>query len=131
MQQSQAREAYPIFSMQIAKDETSLKCVGAIIDYLRECIESDPMARFIATFDHYAHTRELENGLIDESIQAAQSISFCFGITLPTPQAMAHRPRSIGVVELPEHFFITFMQLPMPVANTAMERWVKAICNQT
>ncbi|WP_275098774.1 DUF6858 family protein [Sedimenticola hydrogenitrophicus] len=130
MQQSLTREAFSLFSLEIGKSETTLSSVDQILDHLKGCIEADPAAVFIATFDHYAHTRALPNGQIHRDIRAASNIIFCFGLTLPTPQAMALRPRSIGVVELPESFHITFMEAPMPVANTAMESWARSVRNR-
>lgn len=130
MRQSLTREEYSIFSLEIEKSETDHKNADAIVDHFKACIEADPVAKFIATFDHYAHTRQLPNGVINEEIQDARNILFCFGFALPAPEVMAVRPRSIGVVELPERFFITFMEAPMPVANTAMERWAKSLCRR-
>ena len=130
MQQSFTREPYSLFSLEIGKSETTFNSVSQILDHLKSCIEADPAATFIATFDHHTHTSTLPNGQIHEEIGAASNIIFCFGFTLPTPQAMALRPRSIGVVELPESFYITFMEAPMPVANTAMESWARAIQNR-
>jgi len=130
MQQSFTREAYSLFSLEIGKSETTFTSVDQILAHLKSCIEADPTAAFITIFDHYAHTSALPNGQIHDDILAASNIIFCFGFTLPTPQAMAVRPRSIGVVELPEHFHITFMEAPMPVANTAMESWARAAHNK-
>ncbi|WP_428604366.1 DUF6858 family protein [Sedimenticola sp.] len=130
MQQSLTRESYSLFSLEIGKSETTFRSVEQILNHLKSCIEADSAATFIAVFDHYAHTSALPNGQIHEDILAASNIVFCFGFTLPTPQAMAVRPRSIGVVELPESFHITFMEAPMPVANTAMESWARAIQNR-
>lgn len=130
MEQSFTREAFSLFSLEIGKSETTYTTVSQILDHLKRCIEADPAATHIADFDHYAHTRALPNGQINERIRAARNIIFCFGFTLPTPEAMALRPRSIGVVELPDSFHITFMEAPMPVANTAMESWARAIKNR-
>lgn len=130
MQQSRSREPYSIFSLDIDKSETTYQSVGQILEHLKQCIEDDPAATLIATFDHLAHTRALPNGQIQDEILAAQNIVFCFGFTLPTPQSLALRPRSIGVVEMPGSFFITFMEAPMPVANTTMEKWAHSICNR-
>ncbi len=55
---------------------------------------------------------------------------FCFGIALPDPHVLAVRPRSIGVAETTEGFLVTFMEAPMPVANTAMEAWAKGLRNR-
>lgn len=129
MQQSLSREPYSMFSLEIDKSETTFETIDQILQHLEHCIEQDPAATLIAIFDHYRHTHALSNGQVHEEILAAKNIIFCFGFTLPTPQAMALRPRSIGVVELPRHFFITFMEAPMPVANTMMESWARSICN--
>ncbi len=130
MQQSLTREEFSLFSLEIEKPETDLKSVDEIVNHFKNLIEADPAAKYIATFDHYSHTSQLPNGQISEEIKAASNILFCFGFTLPTPEVMAVRPRSIGVAELKNSFFITFMEAPMPVANTAMENWAKSICRE-
>lgn len=130
MKQSLQQEKYPVFTLEIDREETDFKSVDGIIDYLREHIEAHPFARFIAVFDHYAHTRSLPDGQIDEGILAAKNIIFCIGLTLPEPKALALRPRSIGVAETPTGFVLTFMEAPMPVANVAMEEWAKAVRNR-
>jgi hypothetical protein len=131
MKQNLLEERYPVFSLEVEKSETSFRSVDEIIGHLKQRIESHRIARFIAIFDHYSHTMELNEGQISEEILDAKNIIFCFGITLPNPYAMAVRPRSIGVVELAENFLITFMEAPMPVANVAMEKWAKAVRNKT
>lgn len=127
MKQSLLLERYPIFSLELEREETSHRSVDAICDYFRRCIEGHRCAVFIAEFDHYAHTRSLPEGQIGDEIRAAKNLVFCFGITLPDPQVMAVRPSSIGVVETDKGFFITFMEAPMPVANAAIEDWAKAL----
>jgi len=57
-------------------------------------------------------------------------IVFCFGTHLPNAQVMAVRPRSIGVVDQGDRFVISFLEAPMPLANNAMDAWVKAIADQ-
>nr|WP_320416352.1 hypothetical protein [Candidatus Vondammii sp. HM_W22] len=104
-----------------------MKASKEVIAYLKSLIDEHKVAKFIAIFDHYKHTKNLEDGQISEDILDGQNIIFCFGITLPEPQVMAVRPRSIGVVELKESFLITFMEAPMPIANVAMEEWAKSI----
>jgi hypothetical protein len=56
-------------------------------------------------------------------IRAAKNVLFCFGLSLPSPEILGLRPRSIGVAELDDQFVISFMETPMPVANSAMEDW--------
>lgn len=127
MKQLLLKEKFPIFCLEVNRGEIDFDSVDAIIDYYRQCVERHPSAKFIAVFDHYQHTRSLPEGQVAEDILAAKNIIFCFGLTLPEPQAMAVRPRSIGVVETPESFVISFMEAPMPVANRAMETWTKAL----
>ncbi|MEJ2576839.1 MAG: hypothetical protein P8106_09175 [Gammaproteobacteria bacterium] len=127
MKRTQLLESYPIFALEIGREETSLRDVEAIAAYLRAQIEAEPAATYIATFDHHAHTRGLPDGQIAPEIQAACNVVFCFGLTLPDPQALALRPRSIGIAALPGHFVISFLETPMPVANSAMERWALAL----
>ena len=130
MKQSLQQQEYSIFSLEVEKSEACFQNVDEIINYLKDQIDQHDTARFIAFYNHFEHTCSLPQGQVGEEILNAKHIIFCFGITLPEPQMMAVRPRSIGVVELKNSFFITFMEPPMPVANVAMEQWAKGICNR-
>ncbi|RLK51518.1 hypothetical protein DFR31_1461 [Alkalispirillum mobile] len=130
MKQSLFQEKYPIFTLEVAKSETTYQNVDEILAYLKAQIEADPKCRFIAEFDHYSHTSALPEAEIAPEIKDAKNIVFCFGIKLPNPEVMAVRPRSIGVTELEDRFVIAFMEAPMPVANNAMEAWAKGIRNR-
>ncbi|BAF69166.1 DUF6858 family protein [Nitratiruptor sp. SB155-2] len=127
MKQMTLMEKYPLFVLELNKEETGKKSVDEIITYLKEKIESHPVATYIATFDHYAHTKSLTEGEVSPDIQAAKNIVFCFGKELPKPEVMGVRPRSIGVADLGEKFVISFLEAPNPVANNAMEEWVKGL----
>lgn len=127
MKQTMLQEKYPVFTLELDKQETSHTSVDGIIEYLKGKVEEHPVARFIAVFDHYTHTDGLENGEIAENIKDAKNLVFCFGIKLPNPDVMAVRPRSIGVTDLGDKFVINFMEPPMPVATEAMESWVKSL----
>lgn len=129
MKQNLLHEAYPVFTLEVGKYETTFKTVDEILDFLKEKIEEHRAATYIATFDHYSHTSSLEEGKIDETILDAKNIVFCFGFTIPDPQVLGLRPRSIGVAELEGSFVISFMEAPMPVANVMMETWAMAIRN--
>ena len=129
MRQKVFKEKYPIFELMIGKEETSCKTVDDIIEYYRDKIEAHPVATYIATFDHYAHTSGLPEGSINDQIKAAKNIVFCFGKELPTPEVMAVRPRSIGVSDMGDKFVVIFMEAPNPQANEAMEAWSKALKN--
>ncbi len=130
MKRSMSHEKLAVCTVEIAKDETSLQSLDAVVDYLRRRVEAEPLARFIAVYDHYAHTLSLPGGTVAEGILGAKNLVFCFGITLPSPEAMALRPRSIGVCELADRFVLSFTEAPMPVANLMMEKWAQALCER-
>ena len=127
MEKTLLYEKYPIVTLRIGKAETAYQSVDLIIDFFKQRIDAHRCARFIATFDHFAHTRSLPEGNVDSALIAAKNIVFCFGLTLPEPQVLAVRPRSIGVAETAESFVVSFMEAPMPVANSAMEAWASAL----
>jgi hypothetical protein len=127
VKQTLLHEKFPIFSLEIERTETHCRSVDEIVDHFQERIEAHRYARFIAVFDHYAHTRSLPEGEIEFGIRAAKNVVFCFGITLPDPHALATRPRSIGIVETDAGFLITFMEAPMPLVNAAMEEWASGL----
>jgi hypothetical protein len=121
------QETYPIYTLEIGREETRLGSVDDICAYFRRRIEAHRCAVFIAEFDHFAHTRSLPEGRIGEGILAAKNLVFCFGIALPEPHCLAMRPRSIGIAETECGFTIAFMETPMPVANAVMEDWAKGL----
>ncbi|KRT53552.1 DUF6858 family protein [endosymbiont of Ridgeia piscesae] len=127
MKQELIEETFPIFLLEIEREECLFQSVEAIADYLREHIEAHPSARYIATFDHFAHTRELPEGQVADSIHSAINLVFCFGLTLQEPETLAIRPRSIGICDSGDRFIITFMEPPMPVVNAAMEHWAHSL----
>lgn len=129
VKQTVSVKEYPVYCLEIERDETDFASVDAICGYFRDCIESHRSAVFIADFDHYAHTSQLPEGHIGEGIRAARNVVFCFGISLPKPELLACRPRSIGVVETDDGFMVTFLETPMPVANAVMEDWALGLCN--
>lgn len=127
MKQTILQEKYPVFILELAKSETDYTSADEIIAKLKSEIDAHKVARFIATFDHYSHTKELPDGVIAPAILDAKNVVFCFGIALPNAEVLAVRPRSIGVAEFADKFVISFLEAPMPVANTAMEGWVRAL----
>lgn len=129
MKQTILMEKYPIFEMELPKSATSYQDVDAILAYLQAKIEAHPIVGYIATFDHYTHTKNLTDGQIAPNIIDAKLIVFCFGIAIPNPQVLAVRPRSIGVADLGDKFVINFLEPPMPVATQAMEAWVRDLRN--
>ena len=127
MKQKILQEKYPVFVLELPKDETDLKSADDIIARLKSDIDAHSVAVYITTFDHYTHTQSLPNGDIAPGILDAKNIVFCFGIALPNAEVLAVRPRSIGVAEFADKFVISFLEAPMALANTAMEEWVRAL----
>ena len=129
MKQTMQEAAYPVFVLELNRNETDFSSLDAIVDHLKQQIEASEMGRLIGVFDHYRHTRHLRLGQIDADILAAKNILFCFGLSLPEPSALALRPRSLGVAETSTGFVVSFMEAPMPVVNQAMEDWVMGLAN--
>jgi hypothetical protein len=127
MKLSLLHERYPIYGLELTRDESRFGSVDEICTYFKACIEAHPSAVFIAEFDHLAHTRSLPDGQVGDGIHAAVNLVFCFGIALPCPEILAVRPRSIGIAETDAGFLVTFMEAPMPVANAAMEDWAMGL----
>ncbi len=126
MQQTLFKDKYPIFSYEINKNETDKSSVSEIIAYYKEKIDAHPIAIYIATFDHYAHTTSI-NGTINPSIKDMKNIIFCFGAEIPSSKVAAVRPRSIGVCDLGDKFVIDFMEAPNDKANDFMQMWTKSL----
>ena len=131
MKQTIIMEKYPIFEIDINKSETDFKSVDEILTYLKEQMDNHPIAVYITTFDHYKHTKSLADGQIADEILDAKNIVCCFGKGLNKANLLAVRPRSIGVAELADEFIISFLEAPNPIANEAMESWVKGIADKS
>ncbi len=129
MKQVTLMEKYPVFTLIVEKNETTFKNVDEIIEFLKKKIQEDPVATFIAVFDHYSHTKSLSNGEVAPFIKAAKDLIFCFGAQLKDPKVLGVRPRSFGISEIEEGFEISFLEAPNPMANEKMEKWAKEIKN--
>ncbi|NTU59349.1 MAG: hypothetical protein HGB00_10625 [Chlorobiaceae bacterium] len=127
MNQTLLQEKYPVYILELDKEETSCKSVDEIIGYYRKKIDDNPVAVYIGEFDHYGHTAALAEGSISDEIKGAKNIVFCFGKELMNPISLAIRPKSIGVAELVDRFIISFLEAPNPMANEAMEGWTLAL----
>ena len=121
------KDTYPIQAAEIGKDEARFGDTDEIIAYLKETIESHPVATYIATFDHYTHTKNLPEHEMNPEVVDVKLIVFCFGKELPIPEIAAVRPRSIAVVEKADSFVVSFMDAPNPQAHDAMIAWVQGI----
>ena len=123
-------EKYPVYSLEISKNDTSFTNVDEIITFLQAKIEAHPIATYIAIFDHYAHTLSLEDHMIDDEIKNAKNLIFCFGKQLPNTKILAVRPRSIGVSETETEFHLALMEAPNEQLTLVMQDWVKEIKNK-
>ncbi|MFT7860197.1 MAG: DUF6858 family protein [Sulfurimonas sp.] len=117
-------DKYPVFSYELAKSETNYTSVDEIIEYFKTLVQQHPIATEITTFDHYAHTKSLNDGEIAPEIKDAKNFIFCFGKQLPNTKMLAVRPRSIGVSELEESFSIDFLQVPNDQLQELVVQWV-------
>jgi hypothetical protein len=127
LKQTLVQMELPLFTLQLGSAECRFDSVDGIAGYLKEQIESHKAARYIGTFDHYAHTAELPEGQIAPDIVAAVNLIFCFGFTLQDPIQLAARPCSIGICENSEGFTIAFVEAPMPLVNALMEEWAHSL----
>jgi len=126
MKKSILMEKYPVFTLELLKSEVEVKNVEEILAYFKQKIESHPIAKYIAIFDHYSHTKSL-NGPIMDGLLDAQNILFCFGPAIPNTKIVAVRPRSIGICELEDRFIIEFMEAPKEELHDLMESWAKGL----
>jgi len=126
MKQTTFKEKYPVWTLELDKNEVKQKSVPEILAYFKEKIEAHPIAAYIATFDHYSHTKG-HGGEINPEIKDIQNIIFCFGPEIPNTKVGAVRPRSIAVCELEDKFVIEFMEAPAEKAHDTMEAWSKAL----
>ncbi len=129
MKQTLLQEKYPVYILEVSKDETPFNDLNEVTTHFKGLIDAHKVARHIADFDHHAHTAALEDGHIEEGMVGAQNIVFCFGTHLPKAEMLAVRPRSIGVAEYDDRFVISFLEAPMPMANEAMEKWAKSVAH--
>jgi len=59
-----------------------------------------------------------------DSIIAGKILLFCFGQSIPKPQAMAVRPRNIAIAEFEDKFVVSFLEAPVEKANTKKIDWI-------
>ena len=119
-------EKYPVYSLELLKSEVEVKNVPEIIEYFKAKIQAHPIAKFIAIFDHYTHTKGLDGDMMTGLIDA-QNVVFCFGPMIPNTQILAVRPRSIGICEFEDKFTIDFLEAPKEQLSQLMETWAKGL----
>jgi len=124
IQQIQFQGKFPIRNREYSKNEIRFNTLGELCQYFRDQIEQHPFARYIDTFDHYAHTTQLNDGIIADNILGAKNVIFCFGKKLTDPRVLSVRPRSIGICETKSQFVISFLETPNPTVTKTMEQWI-------
>lgn len=115
-------DKYPIYSIELQKSEMKLTSAKDVAAYFIEKIQNHPIAKIIALFDHYSHTKEL-NGQIMDGLIDAQNIVFCFGQAIPNTKMLALRPRSIAVCEFEDKIVIDFLEAPKEEIHQLMQKW--------
>lgn len=103
--------------------------IDDVIAKLREQMDASGLTVFIAIYGDYGRTHAI-NGPIGKGIKGAKKLLFCFGERLPYPQALAIRPRSIGIADMGDHFFITFLKSPEVYAMADVLQWVKTLADK-
>ena len=126
MKQTTFKDKYPVWTLELNKNEIKQQNVGEIIAYFKALIEAHPIAKYIAIFNHYEHTTDI-GGPITPEIKDMQNIIFCFGPEIPNTKVAAVRPRTIGICELEDRYIIEFMEAPSEKAHDTMEEWAKAL----
>ncbi len=127
MKKQQFQDKYPVFSIEIKKENCIKNNIKDILNLLKEKIDTHPVAQFISLFDHFTHTQKLKDGLIIPEIIDAQIIIFCFGKKLDDPLQLAVRPRSIGITETNSDFVLSFLDAPNEIFNDIIKEWINSL----
>ncbi|WP_319485941.1 DUF6858 family protein [uncultured Cohaesibacter sp.] len=117
---------YPVLELDIAKTRTRARSVDEIIAALLQHIDGNPAIAYLGIFDHYAHTMSL-GGAVADGVVDAKNLLFCFGKTIPDLSVLAVRPRSIGILDLGDHFHITFLEPPQDGVTRQLVSWCEAL----
>jgi tellurite resistance protein TehA-like permease len=116
------QDKFPVFSVDIRKNGR-FRDLDSLVEILKQKIMTHPIARHIADFDHFTHTKDV-GGDIPKGLRNAINIVFCFGPKIEENRMMAVRPRSFGIAEYDEHFTISFLEAPSPKATQTMKDWM-------
>jgi len=127
MKQTIFKDKYPVWTLELNKNEIALDNMDAIVAYFKEKVDSHPVATFIAIFNHMEHTKALKDAQINPDIIDIKNVIFCFGKEIPNTKVAAVRPRSIAVCELADKFVIEFLEAPNETLHGVMEDWAKAL----
>lgn len=119
-------DKYPIYTLELKKSEVAQKSIQEVAEYFEAKITAHPVAKLVAIFDNYAHTKAI-NGEIMEGLTGAMNVLFCFGNAIPDTKILALRPRSIGICEFEDRFIIEFVEAPKEQMHDIMESWAKSL----
>lgn len=119
------QERFPVFRLHVPKRE-QLSTTAEVVGHLKKKIEAHPVAKHIADFDHYQHTKAV-GGDMPAGLVNAVNLLFCFGPKIDDPAVMGVRPRSFGIAEFKEHFTVTFTEAPAQPATDAMKDWAQSL----
>jgi len=125
MKQSIFKDKYPVWTLELEKQEVQLQDIDSIATYFKTKIDNHPIATFIAIFDHMKHTKSFDDAQINPEIKDIKNIIFCFGKEIPNTKVAAVRPRSIAVCELEDKWVIEFLEAPNETLHNVMEQWSK------
>jgi len=125
MKQTIFKDKYPVWTLELDKDEIKVNTIDDIVAYFKDKIEAHPIAAFIAIFNHMEHTKSLKDAEINPDIIDIKNVIFCFGKEIPNTKVAAVRPRSIAVCELADKFVIEFLEAPNETLHGVMEQWSK------
>jgi hypothetical protein len=125
MKQTIFKDKYPVWTLELDKNEVELKDINSIVEYFKEKIINHPIAKFIAIFDHMDHTKSLKDAQINPEIKDIKNVIFCFGKEIPNTKVAAVRPRSIAICELEDKWVIEFLEAPNETLHNVMEQWSK------
>jgi len=125
MKQTIFKDKYPVWTLELDKDEIKVDTIDDIVAYFKDKIEAHPIAAFIAIFNHMEHTKSLKDSEINPDIIDIKNVIFCFGKEIPNTKVAAVRPRSIAVCELADKFVIEFLEAPNETLHGVMEQWSK------
>lgn len=124
-------DRYPIYKLEINKSELNYQSTQLLVNYFKDLMDEHKIVRFIAEFDHYSHTKGLEQSEINPSIIDARIITFCFGNQLTSGEILALRPCSIGIAETESIFIFSFMESPMTLVNETIKAWIDKLHKNT
>ena len=65
MKQMILQEKYPVFVLDVFKNETHYKNVDEILEFFKEKINSHPVCAYISEFDHFTHTKKIDGEIAD------------------------------------------------------------------